>query len=78
MSQNLRPPLSHNVTLRRPPHPLTCDVIYGWLLKGFAPIMGSQEIVAGLREKGIENSHAQQINKNIVVDGGKQMVLLSL
>ena len=32
MSQNLRPPLSHNVTLRRPPHPLTCDVIYGWPL----------------------------------------------
>ena len=32
MSQNLGslPPLSHNVTLRRPPPPLTCDVIYGW------------------------------------------------
>ena len=32
MSQNLGslPPLSHNVTLRRPPpSPLTCDVIYG-------------------------------------------------
>ena len=31
------PPLSHNVTLRRPPPPLTCYVIYGWsLLTGFA------------------------------------------
>ena len=31
MSQNLRPPpLSHKVTLRRPPPlPLTCEVIYG-------------------------------------------------
>ena len=27
-----RIPLSHNVTLRRPPPPLTCDVIYGWPL----------------------------------------------
>jgi hypothetical protein len=24
--------LSHNVTLRRPLPPLTCDVIYGWPL----------------------------------------------
>ena len=26
------PPLSYNVTLRRPSPPLTCDVIYGWPL----------------------------------------------
>ena len=34
MSQNLGslPPLSHNVTLSRPPPPLTCDIIYGWPL----------------------------------------------
>ena len=34
MSQNLGslPALSHNVTLRRPPPPLTCDVIHGYPL----------------------------------------------
>ena len=40
MSQNLGslPPLSHNVTLRRPPPPpLTCDVIYGCPLTEIFP-----------------------------------------
>ena len=30
--------MSHKVTLRRPPPPLTCDVIYGWpLIKKILP-----------------------------------------
>ena len=34
MSQNVGslPPLSQSVTHRKPPPPLTCDVIYGWPL----------------------------------------------
>ena len=33
------PPLPHNVTLRRPPPPLTCDVIYGWALNVFLKVL---------------------------------------
>ena len=39
-----------------------------FLLKGLPPNMESNEIVEGLREKGVETSYARQIKRNIMVE----------
>ena len=49
-----------------------------FLLRGLPPSMESNEIVEGLREKGVETSYARQIKRNITIEGVKTVTLLPL
>jgi Arginine methyltransferase-interacting protein, contains RING Zn-finger len=49
-----------------------------FVLRGLPPNTESDEVVAGLREKGIEVSHARQIKRNAVIDGVRTVTLLPL
>jgi len=47
-------------------------------LRGLPPSTECEEIIAGLREKGVEVSHARQIKRNIVEDGVRVVTLLPM
>ena len=67
MSQNLGslPPLSHNVTFRRPPTPpLTRDVINGWSLKEGGG--GQQRVTRGAGILNFVTSHFKNSIKAIL------------
>ena len=49
-----------------------------FLLWGLLPSMESEEIVAGLREKRVETSYAQQLKRNVMIDGVRSVKLLPL
>ena len=40
-----------------------------YILRGLPPSIKSEEILAGLREKGIETYHVRQVKRNLMVDG---------
>ena len=47
-----------------------------YILRGLPPLTECAEILAGLREKGVEVSHARQMKRNIVEDGMRMVILL--
>ena len=59
-------PLSHNVTLRRPRSPLTCDVIYGWpLLRIKASCLKPRD--RNIRIISIHDEHPQMLYQECAV-----------
>ena len=49
-----------------------------YILRGLPPSTECEEIMAGLREKGVEVSHARQIKRNILEDGVRVVTLLPM
>ena len=49
-----------------------------YVLKGFLPSTECDEIIAGLREKGVEVSYARQLKINLTLDGVRSVTLLQM
>ena len=49
-----------------------------YILRGLPPSTECEEIIDGLRENGVEVSHARQIKRNIVEDGVRVVTLLPM
>jgi len=49
-----------------------------YVLRGLPPSTDSEEVIAGLREKGVVVSHARQIKRNVNIEGVRTTTLLPL
>ena len=49
-----------------------------YVLRGLPPSMECNEIIAGLREKGVEVSYARQLKRNVTIDGVRTVTLLPM
>ena len=49
-----------------------------YILRGLPPSTDCVEIIARMREKGVEVSHARQIKRNIIEDGMRVVTLLPM
>ena len=47
-----------------------------FILRGLPPSTECEEILAGLRERGVEISHARQIKRNIVENGMRLVTIV--